>query len=406
MSITVSNKDQELPPLLLPNLNFIKHKLSHFNINTGSGVTDPFLSSPSSSSSTTNDDHTNNNYPKRPLEANVNESGLDHLAFLATKRPKLLAKGTGDPMANNSNNDLDSNSPINIATITPPPTMPVSASISPSMHSNVPHMINTPPPRPNTALSQNQSQQHTLPQHLQPIPISSSSQNMYMKLDRKMKNQTIPLISLNFNSPVQNLMSINQNRRTASPLSTSSSPSPSLSASFSSNSNTTTKRQRVGPSCDKCRLKKIKCDAKIVILAQDEFIITLFSNKLHYVLTNDDILQNKSTLLKLNISKDTLETIINSNNDNIENTSPNNANNGQLFLVKHIDKLILFKQCLSCCKRKNASNNGINKKNACICLFSKGFTRADINVFSKISARVKNKTIYDIEISDYKESGF
>ena len=167
----------------------------------------------------------------------------------------------------------------------------------------------------------------------------------------------------------------------------------SRSTSNSTTSSTTStssisKRQRSGPSCDKCRLKKIKCNAKIEILLQDDTIIPLISNKLRYVLTPNDILLYRGTLLQNIAIPD----------DVIEGTSSRK-------LIKHIDKLVLLTPCLPCIKKKHSSSS-TNFQKSNNCTFSKGFTRADINISSKISLKFKDKTIYDITYDDYKSTNF
>ncbi|CCH59836.1 hypothetical protein TBLA_0C00140 [Henningerozyma blattae CBS 6284] len=110
-----------------------------------------------------------------------------------------------------------------------------------------------------------------------------------------------------------------------------------------------TKRQRTGPSCDKCRLKKIKCNAVIDILIQDEKMIPMISKYLHHIL-------NKFEFLKLKESFPAL------NDLDIDDDVwlPTN----QILIIKHIDKLILFKPCLSCCKKKSNSNSRTNTNNS------------------------------------------
>ncbi|CAI4062678.1 hypothetical protein SUVZ_07G0910 [Saccharomyces uvarum] len=157
-----------------------------------------------------------------------------------------------------------------------------------------------------------------------------------------------------------------------------------ISSTASTGSNS--KRQRSGPSCDKCRLKKIKCNAKIEILLQDDSMIPLISDKLRYVLTPNDIQLHKGTLLQ-NITLP---------DDVIEGTSSRK-------LIKHIDKLVLLTPCLSCTKKRHGHSSSSSTFSRNVnCTFSKGFTRADINVASKISSKFKDKTIYDITYDDYK----
>lgn len=142
---------------------------------------------------------------------------------------------------------------------------------------------------------------------------------------------------------------------------------------------TTAKRQRIGPSCDECRLKKIKCDASIEILLQDDALTEQVSERLHHVFTPEEVRAQSETILK-NVSLPELD----------EST----------LLIKHIDKIVLFRPCTSCRKRR-----ATNTQPTC-CLFSKGFTRADINVFSRIASRIKGKKMAEMDVHDYRAAGF
>ncbi|CAI5759938.1 unnamed protein product [Candida verbasci] len=99
--------------------------------------------------------------------------------------------------------------------------------------------------------------------------------------------------------------------------------------------NTTSKRrQRLGPSCDACRIRKVKCNADISIISKDlNHVINLFNLTFHQqnILINEDCLQFPD-----------------------------------YFIIFHNDKFIKFKSCNSC-DSKNLK-----------CNFSKGFTREDI----------------------------
>lgn len=344
-SITVLNRDQSLPPLLLPNLNFV-------SISYNSGITDPV------------------NCYSNTRKRNLND--LDNLATIATKRAKQISNTSS------------------IASITPPPILSLQNG---NVNSTI---INTVAVASNMTSPINQRNVFT------PSPTPSVSNSVTSSTSTSM-------VTANLNS------------------------------NTNTGNNTGAKRQRIGPSCDKCRLKKIKCDAKIEILTQNDLIIPLISNKLHYILSYDDILQNLNVLYQLNISNDVINSI--------------QQESSGFSLIKHIDKLILFKPCLSCCKRKNSNNSNNNnntngttsptrhtnnnnndsnnndittqtlnnsasknmasqsasqKKNinsSIDCKFSKGFTRADINIFNKILRNVKDKTIFDIDINDYKSTG-
>lgn len=163
--------------------------------------------------------------------------------------------------------------------------------------------------------------------------------------------------------------------------------SPRASASGPS-SNSSSKRQRVGPSCDSCRLKKIKCDAHMEIILQDARVLSQISDRLHQVITKDQVLQMD---LKVDLSTIPVDSV----------------------LVKHIDKIVMFKPCTSCNKRRaslDGSQGPLDGKNGNVtgggCVFSKGFTRADINVFVKICKKVGSKPVREMTVEDYHEAGF
>ncbi|QHS76736.1 Sut2p [Saccharomyces paradoxus] len=134
------------------------------------------------------------------------------------------------------------------------------------------------------------------------------------------------------------------------------------------------KRQRDGPSCDSCRTKKIKCNATIIVFLQDRNLISSISSNLHYALSQDDINQFRMKFFKkLPDVMDTYE------------------------VIKHLDKIVLFKACTSCSRRNQKSGK---------CLFSRGFTKSDMNVFSKINSKLKGKTIFEMTVADYIAAGF
>ncbi|CAI4812114.1 BAH_G0054790.mRNA.1.CDS.1 [Saccharomyces cerevisiae] len=134
------------------------------------------------------------------------------------------------------------------------------------------------------------------------------------------------------------------------------------------------KRQRDGPSCDSCRTKKIKCNATIIIFLQDRNLISSISSNLHYTLSQDDINQFRMKFFRK------LPDVI-----------------GTYEVIKHLDKIVLFKACTSCSRR--------NQKNG-KCLFSRGFTKSDMNVFSKINSKLKDKSIFEMTVDDYVAAGF
>ncbi|CAI1986406.1 hypothetical protein SEUBUCD646_0G01160 [Saccharomyces eubayanus] len=301
-SITVRNRDRSLPPLLLPSVSLLEKDLCRGGAQNV-GITDPELSSAI--------------WTRK--RAPSSDELAPNLANNSIFRAKRLKSATMDV----------NRYAMGIATITPPPTIPVSAIVSSSQN----------------CISSFEYQNHAL-----------------ASIGNEDGNATTTTMSMTSRSTSNSTIS--------------------STASTGSNS----KRQRSGPSCDKCRLKKIKCNAKIEILLQDDSMIPLISDKLRYILTPNDIQLHKGTLLQ-NITLP---------DDVIEGTSSRK-------LIKHIDKLVLLTPCLPCTKKKHAhsSSSSTFSKNV-NCTFSKGFTRADINVSSKISSKFKDKTIYDITYDDYK----
>lgn len=99
------------------------------------------------------------------------------------------------------------------------------------------------------------------------------------------------------------------------------------------------RRQRLGPSCDNCRARKVKCNAEVVMLSRE------------FAAGTDDI--EECVLLlpeqKLALALGTPVTIV-----------------GDQTLVVSNGKLIKFKACSSCAGK------------ALRCCFSKGFTKEDI----------------------------
>lgn len=93
------------------------------------------------------------------------------------------------------------------------------------------------------------------------------------------------------------------------------------------------RRQRLGPSCDSCRSRKVKCNAEITVLSKD-------------ITSKDFEIFNLEQVSKLNNS----ETVIHDG----------------LFYVVSNGKLIRFRSCKSC-KMKRLD-----------CCFSSGFTKEDI----------------------------
>ena len=415
-SITISNRDEDLPPLLLPSINpnmrnillnsmngSVPNNSTNLNgnniddngLNTSPVKNDVFLHQKRQLNNNNNNNNNNDDDDDKSNNNNKNNivnNGLESLASLATKRPRLSSG------ISNNNTVLSIPTPINSSsssnsstsnTITGSNTT-IPASLLMGLH----HNIHTPPPI---------TQQNTL---LNDTPRSITPRSSGIP-----SRSVTPLTRI---TPLNN----NTNNITASP--TSSVSSSSASVSTNSKNNTGAKRQRVGPSCDKCRLKKIKCDAHIEVLVQDESVMTFVTNNLHYALTRDDVQRNRSALMsQFHISNDTLNTFVEQSFDNYNPHIGNKQFINSISIIKHIDKLILFKPCLSCCKKKhsaiitnfvNNNNNNNNQTNPYeeflnCCTFSKGFTRADINIFSRISKKIKGKTIYQMDVSDFKDAG-
>ncbi|AEY96683.1 FAEL298Cp [Eremothecium gossypii FDAG1] len=136
------------------------------------------------------------------------------------------------------------------------------------------------------------------------------------------------------------------------------------------------KRQRTGPSCDICRSKKIKCDATITILFQDASVTGSFNEMLHAPVNVSELANEWLSQIPDEVRQALLTK--------------------ELTLLKHVDKLIAFKPCTSCSKRKN-----------CFCTFSKGFTRADINVYTNLCVKFgKRSSIDQFSLNDYRNCGY
>lgn len=189
-------------------------------------------------------------------------------------------------------------------------------------------------------------------------------------------------------SPYSRSVSASPSRSSSTPAGVE--PMGPLKRSVSESGRYSEKRQRNGPSCDNCRSKKIKCNAKIEVLLQNDMVLNLFSNKLHHVIQYDEYLQfaKDYRFINMAISPEVLKQIYDSKDCDTQLN--------KMQLVKHLDKLIIFRPCTSCNKKKYSIN----------CTFGKGLTRADINIFLKIKKRVANIPIYDMTIENYEKAGF
>ncbi|KAL3233606.1 Sterol uptake protein 1 [Nakaseomyces bracarensis] len=361
MSITVINKDTSLPPLLLPNLSNPRPYNDPYSSNS---------SSRSNSSSTT----------LSRIDSTSSSSSISSDLFLGGHINNELKKGRVEseyyynPVFSSSSNDMNNES-LRLSKVPSPQQFVMRAQL-----------------------------QETPPQQMPITPIemrsggSLSFSHFETKTFKKTKSKKA---LLNIASPKQKLPSPTLNHGVIQKPTTNSRRLSPFDSSFSSvtaglrrdssldlTDSAGSKRQRIGPSCDKCRSKKIKCDAKIEILCQDEAILHMFSNNLHHQLSKYEIEEklrseifSKSSAFAY-ISKDLFA--------RIEQRSEVSQ------VIKHLDKIIYFEPCTSCSRKKHIGS----------CTFSKGFTRADINVFSKIGSRVAQKPIFEMTIKEYKKAGF
>lgn len=348
MSITVINKDTSLPPLLLPSLsNADPYSSNSSSRSNSSSTTLSRIDSTSSASST----------PDLFLGGHINNE---------LKKSRADSEYYYNP-AFNANDEL------RLSKVPSPQQFAMRAQ----------QLLETPP-----------TQQ--LP--ITPIEMRSGGSFSFSNFETKaFKKSKSKKALLNIASPKQKLPSPTLNHGIVQkPTISTKRLSPFDNAfttvrrdsSLDLSDSTTNKRQRIGPSCDKCRSKKIKCDAKIEILCQDEAILQLFSNNLHHQLTKYEIDEKlKSEIFSKSsafayISKDLF--------NRIEQRSEDSQ------IIKHLDKIIYFEPCTSCSRKKHIGS----------CTFSKGFTRADINVFSKIGSRVAQKPIFEMTLKEYKKAGF
>ncbi|ODV67421.1 hypothetical protein HYPBUDRAFT_195468 [Hyphopichia burtonii NRRL Y-1933] len=154
-----------------------------------------------------------------------------------------------------------------------------------------------------------------------------------------------PINKLTENKLTENNLNNHKNYSSLSPIS-----SPNLSNVKLNVCTNKKRRQRLGPSCDSCRSRKVKCNAEITILSND-----LNNIPIHLSLDQIDGLFNLKKLIKVN----------------------------DFNLVISNDKLIKFKICESC------ENKHLN------CCFSKGFTKEDILMNNKKTSDlvIKKKSI-------------
>ncbi|CEP63969.1 Zn(II)2Cys6 transcription factor domain-containing protein LALA0_S09e06612g [Lachancea lanzarotensis] len=149
------------------------------------------------------------------------------------------------------------------------------------------------------------------------------------------------------------------------------------------------KRQRAGPSCDTCRLKKIKCNAHIQTLWQHESLVMFNgdrSESLHVVLGPDEVTAH--VLALPHVHSGVRQLVMNALQGPEEQRGE---------LIRHVDKLVLFKPCASCAK---------TAVQGC-CSFGKGYTRADIAVFTRLCRKLGTRAqLSDFSVSDYRDAGY
>ncbi|SCU80716.1 LAMI_0B03488g1_1 [Lachancea mirantina] len=170
------------------------------------------------------------------------------------------------------------------------------------------------------------------------------------------------------------------------PLRTSPAPAGAGGAAGAAAALGRSKRQRSGPSCDACRAKKIKCDASVDVIAQDEALVHVAGDSLHTELTQEQI-----SALPQRIAAQVPRDLT------------------SVTLVKHIDKLVAFYACTSCRKRQaaDAETHAELASADCACQFSKGYTRMDINVFTRLERQLGARgRLSAYSAADFKAVGF
>lgn len=214
---------------------------------------------------------------------------------------------------------------------------------------------------------------------LQPTPASSS----YSRSDMS-KPDEAALTSVSQSNSVRSMSSVSDSSSmTSSPPPSSSAlvldnikpKSPAASGTSGANTSGSTngatetgtkRRQRLGPSCDSCRSRKVKCNAEIIILANDYRTFNLDEFKLTPAECSQ-LVDNES----VRINDEYLDT-----------------NDCNWYLIISGDKLIKFKSCKSCHLKRLP------------CKFSKGFTKEDILVNKKnLKFKIDKSKNYKIDNS-------
>ncbi|KAM3161181.1 Zn(2)-C6 fungal-type domain-containing protein [Lachancea thermotolerans] len=185
---------------------------------------------------------------------------------------------------------------------------------------------------------------------------------------------------------------------------------------------------RIGPSCDSCRLKKIKCDASVEVLFQDEDLVAFNGNRhesLHVAMTPAEA----RAALPSHVW-DALPPHI------VDALEAQDARRGEI--VRHVDKVVFFRACASCTRRTAVGSGGketdsdsgaastpaagpgsapaspavdsegkADARSEPCCSFSKGFTRSDINVFTRLQKQLGARgQLADFTVADYRAIGY
>ena len=161
------------------------------------------------------------------------------------------------------------------------------------------------------------------------------------------------------------------------------------------------KRQRLGPSCDTCRSRKVKCDAKIEILYEDDRIINEISDKLIYILKPSEVKELSRTVLRYHALPE--ELFVEGAKDSSEDGNTSNSAKKHYRLLKHINKIVLFQPCSSCVRLKNhrKKTSCANKWKVDHCSFSRGLTKSDTSIFDEIH-KVTGKNLDEMTVEDFR----
>lgn len=152
------------------------------------------------------------------------------------------------------------------------------------------------------------------------------------------------------------------------------------------------RKQRSGPSCNYCRVKKTRCDADVTILYQNKSVTRSLNDMLFHILSKtekDEAI--KMIIREVGISPEVLAIIDYSTS----------------CIIKQIDKIILLEPCSCCCKIRNRVETDITAEFIGDCSFSNGMTRKDITTFTNVfQACPDKKNIMGLTIYDYEKAGY